>query len=72
MTAETCRRFTRGVKLIEDYGVYVFGRKQRKELKRIAKELFYDLVDPDIYDKIDRAATETEAERFMIDCRKAM
>ena len=50
----------------------LWNKKAKRRMIRLAKDLLYDLIDPEIGLKIERAESEIEAERLLIACRHAM
>lgn len=55
----------------DSYGIARFGKREKNEYKRIARDLRYDRINPNIFDEIDRAVTEVDVTKLMVSCRHA-
>ena len=48
-----------------------FGKAEKRQYKRIARELFYHKAFPNIEAMIDACETEADVAKLMMECRKA-
>ena len=69
MSVKTMRTMHRKGQLFEDYGIARLCNAQRNAYKRIARDLRYDRINPNIFDEIDRAVTEYDVTKLMMNCR---
>lgn len=69
MSVKTMRTMHRKGQLFEDYGIARLCKAQRNAYKRIARDLRYDRINPNIFDEIDRAVTEYDVTKLMMNCR---